>query len=283
MRPFRYPFLLCVLAAVASGCATRADLVKVQKDQREVRALLADTQVAVDSLRRKVEQIRSQIDEANRAGGHGARGGSRSTEDLEKRLAELEARLAAQGQTIPPVGVPPGGSPPAGVMPGTPTTGEAPPVVASPPPTPEPTKPLTVSEAALAREDAALQGTKVDEEYRDGIRAVKAGQCDQAEPKFRAFIRKNPKSDLADNAQYWVGECYYRQKNYNKAIVELNDVLSKYPKGDKVPSALWTLAAAFEDSGDKLDARLVLQKLISDHPKSEEAEQGRQKLRSLGD
>ncbi len=273
MRPSRHLFRLFVLAAVASGCATRADLVKVQKDQREVRALLADTQVAVDSLRRKVEQIRSQIDESNRAGGRGARGGSRPTEELEKRLAELEARLAAQGQTIPPVGV----------MPGTPAVGETPPVGASQAPTPEPTKPLTVSEAALAREDAALQGTKVDEEYRDGIRAVKAGQCDQAEPKFRAFIRKNPKSDLADNAQYWVGECYYRLKNYNKAIVELNDVLSKYPKGDKVPSALWTLAAAFEDSGDKLDARLVLQKLISDHPKSEEAEQGRQKLRSLGD
>ena len=43
------------------------------------------------------------------------------------------------------------------------------------------------------------------------------------------------------------------------------------------------LADAFADSGDKIDARLILQKLISDHPKSEEAERGRQKLQALGE
>ncbi|HTO56258.1 MAG TPA: hypothetical protein VMJ74_00625, partial [Pseudomonadales bacterium] len=70
---------------------------------------------------------------------------------------------------------------------------------------------------------------------------------------------------------------------YNKAIIELNEVLLKYAKGDKVPAALLTLASAFADSGDKIDARLILQKLISDHPKTEEAERGRQKLQTLGD
>jgi len=43
------------------------------------------------------------------------------------------------------------------------------------------------------------------------------------------------------------------------------------------------LAQAFADSGDKIDARLVLQKLISEHPRSEEAERGRQTLKSIGD
>jgi tol-pal system protein YbgF len=112
---------------------------------------------------------------------------------------------------------------------------------------------------------------------------VRLGQCDQAVSNFRSFLRKKPKSDLADNAQYWIGECYYGQRDYNRAIIELNEVLLKYSKGDKVPSALLTLASAFADSGDRIDARLILQKLISDHPRSEEAERGRQKLQALGD
>jgi tol-pal system protein YbgF len=250
-----------------AGCATRADLVKLQKDQREVRALLADTQVAVDNLRRRVDALKSQVEEPAR--GRGARGGARGSDDLERRLAELEEKLKQQGQTGPLVETP-------GVP--APASGETPP----PLPTPEPTKPMSVSDAALSRELSALGGTG-DPDYAGGLQAVQAGQCDEATAKLRAFLKKNPKSELADNAQYWIGECYYRQKNFNKAVVELNDVLSKYPKGDKVPGALLTLAAAFEDSGDKIDARLVLQKLISDHPKSEEADRARQRLQSLAD
>ncbi|MFQ5666005.1 MAG: tetratricopeptide repeat protein, partial [Candidatus Binatia bacterium] len=88
---------------------------------------------------------------------------------------------------------------------------------------------------------------------------------------------------LADNAQYWIGSCYYGQRDYNRAIIELNEVLLKYPRADKVPGALLMLADAFADSGDKIDARLILQKLISDHPRSAEAERGRRALQSLGE
>ena len=56
----------------------------------------------------------------------------------------------------------------------------------------------------------------------------------------------------------------------------------KYPKANKVPAAILLLADTFADSGDKIDARLVLEKLIGDYPNSDEAERGRQKLRSLG-
>ncbi|MBI4517808.1 MAG: tol-pal system protein YbgF [Deltaproteobacteria bacterium] len=271
MRRAFHSLALGLLAVVASGCfATRADLLKVQKDQREVRALLADTQVAVDGLRRKLDALKSQLEESNRGGGRGAaRGGSKPTEELERRIAELEAKLAAQGQ-------------PGSLVAPPPVAGEQPDAAAVQP-TPEPTKPATLADAALAKEEAAFEGAKVDDDYRDGIALVRAGQCDQATPKFRAFLKKNAKSDLADNAQYWVGECYYRQRNYNKAILELNDVLLRYPKGDKLPSALLTLASAFEDMGQKIEAKLVLQKLVSDHPKSEEAERGRQKLQALSD
>jgi tol-pal system protein YbgF len=273
VRVRHHPLLVLLLCAAVSGCATRADLLKVQDDQRKVRALLADTQVALDSLRRRVDTLQSQGD-TGRAGR--GRGTTRSTEELERRMAELESKL--QGQP-PSAQAPPAAAVPSPAVP----QGEGQ-VGAVPAPQPiEPPPPASPREAALAKEEAALQGTKVDDEYRDGIHLVRVNQCDQAVPKLRAFLRKNPKSDLADNAQYWIGECYYGQKDYNKAIIELNEVLLKYSKGDKVPAALLTLASAFADSGDKIDARLILQKLISDHPKSDEADRGRQKLQTLGD
>jgi tol-pal system protein YbgF len=251
--------------AAASGCATRADLLQVKQDQREVRALLADQQVAIEGLRRRLEILRSEISEPRR--GRGGAGGSAQTQQL---LGELEARVAAieQARAITPP--PPLGRPL--------ETFEA----EGPLPTPTP-RTLSPQEIALAKEENALQAAHVDGDYREALQLIRQGQCNQAAPKLRDFIRKNPKSDLADNAQYWIGACYYGQRDYNQAIKELSDVMLKYSKGDKAPSALLMLADAFADSGDKIDARLVLKKLTSDYPRSEEAERARQKLQSLGE
>ncbi len=236
-----------------------------------MRALLADQQVAVEGLRRRIEILRNELSEPGR------RGSGAAPSDVRQRLADLETRLAAveQGRVAAPtIGTPP---PPAEQPVGVSRPAE-PPVVA-----PTPTRPPTAQDAALAKEEAGLQGARVDGEYREALGLIRQGQCNQAVPKLRDFMRKNAKSDFADNAQYWIGSCYYGQRDYNRAIIELNEVLLKYPKGDKVPPALLMLADAFADSGDKIDARLILQKLIGDHGRSEEAERARQKLQSLGE
>jgi tol-pal system protein YbgF len=258
------------LAALA-GCATRADLLQVKEDVRETRALVADQQVSLDGLRRRIEIVRGEISEGRGRG----RGGSTLSGDVQQRLNDLEAKVAALEQGREPVPTEP---PP--FLDRSPTERSR---VPAAPPTPTVVKLMSAREAELAKEETALQGAKGDTDYRDALGLIRQGQCNQAVPKLRDFIRKNPKSDVADNAQYWIGSCYYDQRDYNRAIIELNEVLLKYPKADKVPSALLMLADAFADSGDKIDARLILQKLISDHPRTEEAERGRQKLQSLGD
>jgi len=259
--------------ALLAGCATRADLLQVQQDQREVRALLADQQVAVEGLRRRLDIMRGEVSEAGRRGGGGG-----TSSDVRQQLADLESRMMALEQARGLVPTPPSGTVPPPEQP----VASRPPEAPLPPVVPTPTRPPTAQEAALSKEEAALAG-RADGDYREAIGLIRQGQCGPAIPKLRDFIRKNQKSDLADNAQYWIGSCYYSQRDYNRAIIELNEVLLKYPKADKVPPALLMLADAFADSGDKIDARLILQKLIADHGKSEEAEKARQKLQALGE
>jgi len=277
--------LLALCAAALTGCATRADLLQVKQDQRETRALLADQQVAIEGLRRRLEILRSDMGDS----GRGKKGGVPTTAEAQQRMNDLEARIATleQGRPVTPGAGTPGAAAPAIAAPQleqAPPEAPARPVVeAQPAPAPTVARAQSPQEAALAKEEAAVQGAKVDNDYRESLGLIRQGQCSQAVPRLRDFIRKNPKSDFADNAQYWIGSCYYNQRDYNRAIIELNEVLLKYPKADKVPAALIMLADAFADSGDKIDARLILQKLISDHPKSEEADRGRQKLQSLGE
>jgi tol-pal system protein YbgF len=240
-----------ILGAVAcGGCATRADLAKVKRELREQRALVADTQLAVDNLRRQLDSMRITMSEEGRRGP-----GSASARDLERRLAELERRALTAG--------------------GIPTDGG----LAVPPVAPQAT-PGTPAAAIAWRVDESL-ATAADPNFRAALDLYRQSQYEKAALKFRDFIRTAPKSDLADNAQYWIGECYYAQRDYNRAIMELNEVLTRYARGDRVPAALLALATAFADSGDTIDAKLILQKLISEHSATEEAGVGRRRLQSL--
>jgi TolA-binding protein len=58
-------------------------------------------------------------------------------------------------------------------------------------------------------------------------------------------------------------------------------VLQQYPKGDKVPAALLKQGFAFLNLGDRVDAKLLLQKVIQDYPQSPQAEIAARKLKVL--
>lgn len=258
---------LCALWA--AGCATRAQVDKLRREQRELRALMADQNVAIEGLRRKLDILRQEVADATRGGRGGVSG------HLQQRLAELDARLTAleQARSLGGVGLP-SGTPPAAQSPG-----ES--MAALPSGAPVPPRPMSPLEAALAKEEAALAGKSVDNNFREGLALVRQNQCMHGSARLREFIKKNPNSDLADNAQYWIGACYFAQRDYAKAVNELTEVMLRYGKGDKAPAALLLLAEAFAATGETTDAKLVLQKIVSEYPRTEEAEQAKQKLQSL--
>jgi tol-pal system protein YbgF len=99
---------------------------------------------------------------------------------------------------------------------------------------------------------------------------------------FHEFIQKNPSSDLADNAAYWIGDSLYSEKKYTESIEAFDVVVNKYAKSDKVPGALLKKAYAYLALGDKARAIVQLQYVVHEHPKAQEASLARQKLKQLG-
>jgi len=107
------------------------------------------------------------------------------------------------------------------------------------------------------------------------------GEYENARELFRAFLKQYPKSKKADNAQFWLGEIYYREKWYEKAILEYQKVIENYPKGNKTPSALLKQGFAFLNLDDKANARLILKELIRKFPDCNEANVAKNKLKTL--
>jgi tol-pal system protein YbgF len=117
--------------------------------------------------------------------------------------------------------------------------------------------------------------------YRQAKQAFDQGNSDAARNKFKELIERYPKSDRADNAQFWIGEIYYREKWYEKAILEYQKVIENYPKGNKVPASLLKQGFAFLNLGDKANSRLILQELMKKYPKTNEAKIAKDKLKGI--
>lgn len=120
-----------------------------------------------------------------------------------------------------------------------------------------------------------------DEIYRMAKQAFDQGDSDSARKKFQELIERFPKSERADNAQFWIGEIYYREKWYEKSILEYQKVIENYPKGNKVPASLLKQGFAFLNLGDNANSRLILQELIKKYPQSNEAKIAKDKLKGL--
>jgi tol-pal system protein YbgF len=140
------------------------------------------------------------------------------------------------------------------------------------------------SAGAKTGDGAAAQGAAEDSEktiYEKARQAYDNGEMDKSRQLFQALIKKYPKSSNADNAQFWIGESYYREKWYERAILEYQNVIEKYPKGNKVPAAMLKQGLALLQIGEKSSARLILQELVDKYPDASASKIAAKKLKEF--
>jgi len=137
--------------------------------------------------------------------------------------------------------------------------------------------------AAPATSDAQANTKETSDKalYELARQAYDNGELDKARQNFQKLIQNNPKSKNADNAQFWIGESYYREKWYERAILEYQTVIEKYPNGNKVPAAMLKQGMALLQIGEKSSARLILQELVKKYPKAPEAKISAKKLKEF--
>ncbi len=114
--------------------------------------------------------------------------------------------------------------------------------------------------------------------YQAAVEQFQRKNYEVARSQFEAFLKAYPKTELSDNAQFWLAECYYAQANYQRAILEYDAVRKNYPNGNKVPASYWKMSLAFERMGNREVAQSFLKELVEKYPESPEAGLARDKL-----
>lgn len=144
----------------------------------------------------------------------------------------------------------------------------------------EPTVPVVVSPTSPAPAASSTPtGESAPELYEGALKKIREEQDFAAGRELmETFLKRYPGDDLAVNASYWVGETYYAEKAYEKAILKFEEVIQKYGEQPKVASAMLKQAMAFESTGDKATGRLLLQRVSERFPLSDEAKKAKKML-----
>jgi tol-pal system protein YbgF len=118
--------------------------------------------------------------------------------------------------------------------------------------------------------------------YAAALATLRRGQHGQAILEFLELVNRYPKHPLTGNAQYWIGEAYFAQRDYRQALMEFEKIVSQNGGGPKTPDALLKAGLCLEQLRDGRRAQLAWQRLVREHPNSEAAARARSLIKSPG-
>ena len=120
---------------------------------------------------------------------------------------------------------------------------------------------------------------KESQDYEAALNQFKAGKYKEAAAGFGAFVQKYPDSSLAPNAQYWLGNAWYAQRDCKRAIEAQSLVTTKYAESAKAPDAWLAISTCQQEMGNPTGAKRSLETVIAKYPSAPAADTARERLK----
>ena len=233
------------LTAAIEQLATTLKTINSRIDDQNAttRKSFADQKLAVDQFGGDLRIVRERIDE--------------NTVRITSLAQEVEALRLAIPQfqtTAPAVAVDPSAG--AATAPGAPPEAAPPTVALAPGMTPQRLYNTSLSDFTMGQWALCIEG-------------------------FNSYLRNFSRTDLADDAQWYIGECYQQDGKFSEAIDAYNRVIANYPKGDRVPDAYYKRGVALSALGQVDRARESFETLMKNYPDHETSRLAKQQLDRL--
>jgi len=269
----RLTLLALSVATLAAGCAStppEADPVQLKLNDLDARITRIERIVAnqveaaqhLDEVQGNVRQLRGRLEELEHSNEALAKQQRDLYADLDKRLAAAAGGAAAGAAAA-------GGAAAGGA------SGETAAVAGAA--TPGAATPGAAAGAAAGNAPSSVEQAV----YTQAFDALKAGSYSVAITGFKDFLGTYPASALAENAQYWLGEAYYVNHDYDAAAVAFRTVLKKWPDSRKAPDALLKLGYTQYAQKQNAAARATLTEVMRKYPGSDSAKLAAERLRRV--
>jgi len=139
-------------------------------------------------------------------------------------------------------------------------------------------RPIEQHRSLVVSEKAAPSGL---DDYEKAIAEFRQGNFSEALVSFTRFTESHPESELTDDAQFRIGECHMRLRQYEKAILAFHEYITKSPEQIRTPEAMLQQAHAFHEMQDDLSSKILLKDIIERFPHSDEAQTAKERLKGL--
>lgn len=136
----------------------------------------------------------------------------------------------------------------------------------------------TSKKAVVQKSGALAEEAAVKDIYNDAYALYELGKYSEAREKFMSVLQDYKENEYSDNARFWIGGCYFKEKKYEDAIIAYEDLFKKNPDSDKIPAAKLKQGLAFYEVGDPETGEYILRSLIELFPDSKDAGLARKKL-----
>ena len=260
------PALALGLLTLLAGCTTALEDRVARQD-----AALADLRAGIESLRTDLRGLRDEVAALRETLASGARdAAARRAEDEEraqKAQQAAETRVTAAERRLEELGDGISG------LEGS-VAGLAEQVARL--------EAGSASTASLPRSRpsrAPSSAISAEELFDRGMESFRAGELGQAVLDFEEFADKYPGHPLAPSAQFWIGEAYFRSRDFEQAAQKYQKAVELAPTGERTPDALLRLGLALRSLRREDRARDVWARLLRDFPDSEAALRARVVLR----
>lgn len=269
--------VLILVMLSLSGCLTRTagptlPYVKPAQSVPAVDPGPVHLAARVEDMEAEIQRLRDMIERAQTGGN------DRVVKNLQERVAFIERQMGIESpkEPAPPTAQP---NPPEFRQQPAPRPA-LPPVQTGRPDMPPP--PQLDQRGQVGGVEIRNAPVPPDEKaYKEAYQSLRNGALDQAIAQFDDLLKNYPKSPLAANAVYSIGEAEFEKGRFGEAVLQFDRVVKEFPGSGKELSALLKQGQAFEKMGDTKSARIIYRKLAGDQPHSPQGRLAGTKLKQL--
>ena len=117
--------------------------------------------------------------------------------------------------------------------------------------------------------------------YDEAFILVRRGEYEQAIAAFEGFLAQCESHGSAENAYYWIGECYYSMGKFVEAVEQFTTLAEKFKSSVNLGRALYKLGRSQQELGKNADARKSFERVVDEFPETLEAEQAKERLKDI--
>jgi TolA-binding protein len=115
----------------------------------------------------------------------------------------------------------------------------------------------------------------------EAAKRFKASEYATARKLWEIFLSKHEKHEKAALTQHWIGQSFFDEGNYKRAVEEFDKVRKEWPQSEVLPATLYNMTLAFHALGEKELAVAAANELIKAYPDNELAKKAKKRLKEF--